>query len=874
MQLAPDGDFWCDLHEFERCCASCPPRTVDDEACARSRASWEHATSLYTDDFLAGFTLRDSAAFDDWQFFQAEGHRNALAEVLEALVECACRAHEWPAAIRHARRRLALDPLHEPAQRQLMLLYAWDDQRAAALRQYQECARILNEELGVPPLEETTVLYTAILNHETPAPPTAHVARPRPAQAPAAPAPLLVGRAEEWAALQAAYQAAAERGRLVILEGEAGVGKTALAAAFAGDRAHSGATVLSAVCYEGESALAYAPLATLLQSAAAQPDHRARLATLDGAWLAEVGRLEPALVHMLVGAPSDQPPDPFAAQSRFFDGLGHAFTTLLAGERPGLLLLDDLHCADSASLDWLTYFVRRLSAHRLCVLLIWCSDDVPAGHRLRQLVGDCVRQGTATVIGLDRLAPAAVATWVDRSPPPGQLDRRQLAERLYTETEGLPFFVAEYLNLLACGDLALTDVAWPAPGRVRDFLHARLAPLPAIAQQVLAAGAVIGRSFDLATVAAASGRSDDETVAALEMLLARRLIAERGDDQLDFSHAQLRQVVYEELPQLRRRLLHRRVGDALAAQARRSGAEENAAGALAHHYALGGETRQAAHFAFVAGEQARRVYANRAALGYFEQALALGTPDRCAAHTHLGDLHTLLGEYGRAQQAYALALTLCAADQRADLEQRLGRLYERLGDGEAAAHHFGAAHDLLPSGATGRRAQLLTDWSLAVARSEDLGAATDLARQGLAAAEAAGDFAALARAHTLLALLTRRQGDLATALASGAAGLSAARLQMDPGVLAAALNGLALVYADNGDPAAAIPLVQEALAQVVRMGDRHREAALHNTLADLYYACGETQHAMEQLKQAVVIFAEIGSEVGADSAGIWMLREW
>ena len=123
-------------------------------------------------------------------------------------------------------------------------------------------------------------------------------------------------------------------------------------------------------------------------------------------------------------------------------------------------------------------------------------------------------------------------------------------------------------------------------------------------------------------------------------------------------------------------------------QARRSGAEESAAGALAHHYALGGETRQAAHFAFVAGEQARRVYANRAALGYFEQALALGTPDRCAAHTHLGDLHTLLGEYGRAQQAYALASTLCAADQRADLEQRLGRLYERLGDGTAAAHHF------------------------------------------------------------------------------------------------------------------------------------------------------------------------------------------
>ena len=143
--------------------------------------------------------------------FRRKGYRNALAEVLEALVQCACRAHEWPARHPPCAARLAFDPLHEPAQRQLMLLYAWDNQRAAALRQYQECARILNEELGVPPLEETTVLYTAILNHATPAPPTAHVARPRPAQAPAAPAPVLVGRAEEWAALQAAYQAASRR---------------------------------------------------------------------------------------------------------------------------------------------------------------------------------------------------------------------------------------------------------------------------------------------------------------------------------------------------------------------------------------------------------------------------------------------------------------------------------------------------------------------------------------------------------------------------------------------------------------------------------------------------------------------------------------
>ena len=151
----------CDIHRFEHCIAACPPGEA--LPCAGCRGRLEEAARLYQEDFMAGFTLRDSAAFDDWQFFQAEGYRNALARVLETLVRCTSYAHDWPAAIQHARRWLAIDPLHEPAQRQLMLLYAWDNQRTAALRQYQECVRILDDELGVPPLAETTALYTACL---------------------------------------------------------------------------------------------------------------------------------------------------------------------------------------------------------------------------------------------------------------------------------------------------------------------------------------------------------------------------------------------------------------------------------------------------------------------------------------------------------------------------------------------------------------------------------------------------------------------------------------------------------------------------------------------------------------------------------------
>jgi predicted ATPase len=118
--------------------------------------------ALYRDGFMAGFNLRDSPAFGDWQFFEAESLQRELAGVLERLTQCHGARGEWEAAITCARRWLALDPLHEPAHRALMSLYMQSGQRSAALRQYQECERILETELGITPAEETTRLFQEI----------------------------------------------------------------------------------------------------------------------------------------------------------------------------------------------------------------------------------------------------------------------------------------------------------------------------------------------------------------------------------------------------------------------------------------------------------------------------------------------------------------------------------------------------------------------------------------------------------------------------------------------------------------------------------------------------------------------------------------
>src|SRR5205085_82335 len=120
------------------------------------------AAALYADDFLAGFTLPDSAAWEEWQFLQREHLRQTFGRVLRSLVRAHRGERAWEAGIGYARRWLALDPLHEPARRALMRLYALAGQQAAALRQYQECMRLLEAELGAAPESKTTALYEAI----------------------------------------------------------------------------------------------------------------------------------------------------------------------------------------------------------------------------------------------------------------------------------------------------------------------------------------------------------------------------------------------------------------------------------------------------------------------------------------------------------------------------------------------------------------------------------------------------------------------------------------------------------------------------------------------------------------------------------------
>lgn len=158
--LSHQAGLWLDVAHFHTQLAQTQTHDHDlNEVCPNCLAPLTEAAACYSDDFLAGFTLPDCPEFDEWQFFQSESLRQALAGVLERLVQGYTTRNDFEAAIPHARRWLGLDPLHEAAHRELIRLYARTGQHAAAARQYQECVRILAEELGVSPHAETRALY-------------------------------------------------------------------------------------------------------------------------------------------------------------------------------------------------------------------------------------------------------------------------------------------------------------------------------------------------------------------------------------------------------------------------------------------------------------------------------------------------------------------------------------------------------------------------------------------------------------------------------------------------------------------------------------------------------------------------------------------
>lgn len=826
------------------------------------------AADLARGPFLAGFSLRDSPDFDDWRAARSVAVERVVAGVLDRLADAHAGAGDLAAAAAVVGRRIDLDPLDEGAHVRRMDLLAATGGRAAALRQYRTCVAVLERELGVAPLPETTARYEAIRD-----------SRPVPMPAPgAAPASAsmgssssvhtlpLVGRGATLATLEAARRGSARDGRIVALVGEAGIGKTRLLEAAAQAARAAGATVLMARGYAAERSVAYGPVGGWLAAALGDPASAERLRTLPAATIAELARLLPAISSAAGGTESG---DAGAAQARLLAALVDGLTAAVDGPEPGMLILDDLAWADSATVAVLSSLVRRLSGRRVTVLLSWRDEDLDT--IASAFVDHVIQHPSATVVAVTRLGQEDVEALLGASSAGGGMpagDRSATAQALWRASEGLPLYVVE---ALASGTWTETDM----PSGVRSVLRARLAPVGGVAQQVLAAAAAIGRSFDLPTVRFASGRTEEETIEALEQLTRRAIVREQSAStaagvRYDFAHAGLRDVAEASTSLARRRLLHRRIAEALRLDVAGEGRDDP--GRLAriarHERDAGREAESAAAFR-EAGDAARLIFANREAIAHYEAALALGTPAVSAVHLDIGDLLTRLGDYPGAIGAYEAAAASAEPDGLAPVEAALARAHLRRGDLLAAGRHIDAALAARPSAAL--RIRLLADRATIRRRGGDPAGARIAADEAIEAATATDDEAARSAAHRIAGFIALDRGAITDARAAFELALTSTANGADPTSMVVARTGLALTAAAAGDLDAAMRHGEAALGECRRIGDRHLEAAVENHLADILHAAGREDDALVRLRRAVEAFAEVGGDPADPDPGIWML---
>jgi DNA-binding SARP family transcriptional activator len=805
VALNLEGAFF-DLTEFRRLAAD-PNADMD---------TLTRAAALHRGELLAGFGLRDSVEFDDWQRDAQETVRRERATVLDRLTDQLVREGRFDEAIAASGTRLAIDPLHEPTHRRLIDLYARAGRRGDALAQYRECVRVLDRELGVGPLSETTDLYNAINGGGVPA---AIAAEPSQRAVELA----LVGRENEFGRLLEAHAAVSDHGALALVEGESGVGKTRLALEAIAAISERGARVLLARAHAGEQGLAYGVVTQLLRVAIGS-----ELEAVEPPLRAELARVLPEL-----GAPPPGGLQEPGAQLRFLEAISRLIASKLVEPTAGVVFVDDLQWCDPASMDALTYLARRLEHRPLLLLGARRTDEPDPEHRYAQLatLGDRVQLGRLT-----RTDVVSLALQSGLDEPAG--------DRVFRESEGLPLFVAE---LLAGGG----ETAAVAGG-VRAALEARLDGVGDAASQVLGAASLIGRTFDGHTLRLASGRSEEEVAGALEELTTHGLIVE-GDDAYDFRHERLRAIAEERVGRARRRLLHRRIAEAL-------GARHDDPALVARHLELAGDDTQASLAHVAAGEHARALSAATEAIAHFDAAIALGHPDQAALHEAIGELQTLRGSYADALGAYAAAAALGATADAGRLEHKLGNVHERRGEWDLAESHY---EEALARG--GDPAAVQADRSRVAWRRGETDRARALGFEALALAD--GTSAAAAQANNILGLLGCGRAYLERSL-------ELSRELADPGIRIAALNNLARDHVAARDLVHAEELIREALALCIAQGDLHHEAALRNNLADVLHGGGRHEEAMEELKRAVSGFAAIGGDGETLDPGVWSLVEW
>ncbi|MEZ4861801.1 MAG: BTAD domain-containing putative transcriptional regulator [Caldilineaceae bacterium] len=570
---------------------------------ALRQACYQAAIDLYQGDLLPGL-------YDEWVLAKREVLRQAFIQALEALTALLIAARDYATAITLTQRLLQHDPLYEAGYTQLMELYALQNDRARALHTYHTCATVLERELGVPPGEATATLYQRLLRTDTDAIQAHRVT---------AMALQLVGRKAEWQTLLTTWRRTSRgQAHLLLIEGEAGIGKTRLAEELLDWANRQAIPIARSRAYAAEGRLAYAPVIEWLRSDALRPN----LALLTPVWRTEVARLLPELLTEFPGLRAPEPLTEKWQRQRLFEALARALTV---DDRPKVLLMDDLQWCDQETLEWLRYLMHFASGAPLLVLGTVRTEEIEEHHALHALARALRTNDQLTTVALSPLSAAATTALAVQIH--GQSLDNTTATRLFTASEGNPLFVVEMIHAGIGTDNASPLAPRPSlpatqlPPKVYAVIQHRLAQLSPSARALASLAATMGRAFTFDVLVAASVNGEDEVANGLDELWRRRVIREHSAHEYDFSHDRIREAAYAELSPIRRKLLHQRVAQAL--EAVYDNELDGVSGQLALHCEQAGLLEQAVHWYQRAGQVARQLFAHTEAMLYLKSGLAL-----------------------------------------------------------------------------------------------------------------------------------------------------------------------------------------------------------------------------------------------------------
>ncbi|HVN87985.1 MAG TPA: protein kinase [Candidatus Binatia bacterium] len=577
---------------------------------------------------------------------------------------------------------------------------------------------------------------------------------------------VFVGRDSEERELRTAlHDALSGRGRLIMLAGEPGIGKTRIAEELATYARLRNAQTLWGRCYEGDGAPAFWPWMQIVRAYVHERDSASLMSAL-GSGAADIAQMVSEVRERLPGLPMPPVLEPEQARFRLFTSVA-SFLHNAANGQALVLILDDLHWADKPSLLLLHFLARDLAQTRLLIVGTYRDVELRRHHPLSQTLAELAREQLCSRVHLSGLGERDVARFIEMTA--GMHPPDSLVSAVYRETEGNPFFVTEVVRLLVADDRLERphDVkAWSViiPQGVRDVIGRRLDHLSEASNRALAVAAVIGRDFDLEVLERLSDLPEEQLVSALEEAVAARVVTETAPERYGFAHALIRETLYEELTLTRRARLHRQIGTVL--EEFHGGRRDSHLPELAYHFfqaARAGGADKAVSYAARAAERALTLLAYEEGARFYQMALqaldlneAPSIEGRADLLLALADAQWKAGEIAASKQTLLQAAELARS---AHLPQALARAALGFGAGLGGAMGvaFGVRDEavvalleqaLLELGSedSALRARVLASLAIALYWSNEAQRRDALSRDAVEMARRLGDSAALAQA--------------------------------------------------------------------------------------------------------------------------------